>query len=252
MANPSKCTLDNIMQSVLSVSGVERNMSWPPYIFSNQFNVVTSLLISKCVERYPSDNSLVDILEPFVRVVKIPVTNGVVNLQAYQEYRNILGAPFINLSQDGKPCGSNEPQLTPQPLDANSFKLGVLKSGCCVTPITILAQSEFTSRTNSTYNRPTHKEPIGYMADKFQIKVCPFDLPTVTVMYVIQEPTYLYGYDTNPDDTFFFNLSKSVESDWTSAAFKPIFEGMLALYAAYVANPELTNFAQILHERNIL
>lgn len=240
-----------MLQSVVSVSGQEQNMTYAPYIFQAHFNTVSSLLISKLIDEYPSNPQVLDMLEPFVKVVKIPVQDGFIDLQKYKEYRNILGAPFINLAPDGKPCGDNEAK-PPAPLNANTFRTANLKAGCNVTPIVIVPQSEFAYLTSSKYAFPTHKKPIGYFADKFKIQVCPYDLPTATVLYVIQEPTYIYGYITQPDDTYIFNIATSVESDWTSAAFSPFFNAMVALYSAYMSNPELTNFAQVLHERGIL
>lgn len=234
-----------MLKAVLSVSGEEQSSFYSPRVYQDQFNVVTSLLISALVKAYPSNPVVIDQLEPFVEMKLLPVKDGYVDLP--EDYRDILGAPyiFVNQKSDGE-CGGDI-----EPLTAQAFKVQNLKGTCRTRPVQILPESEFHYRTDSTYNYPTLDAPIGYFSGKKQIKICPYDLSKVAVMYVKKETTYIYGYLTQPDDTFLFDINTSVESEWNSNAFTPIFTALCSLYAAYAKDQELTGWAALLNEKGI-
>lgn len=246
MPTVNKSSLDNIVKSVLSVANAEQNMSWSPNIITSQYNVVTSLLLSKLIEDFEDDGSKLDMLMSFMKIKKIPVTDGYIQLP--DDYRNLLGRPAINVRPDGKDCMDDSPPInSPQ-----TFKVANLKAGCRTVYIDIVPQNEFDDRTISTYAFPTIDAPIGCIFNNQQIKVCPYDLGKVEVRYTRQENLVNYGYIMQPDDTFLFDKNTSVESEWTSAAFTPIFNAMLALYGAYVKDNTLTDWATILREKGIL
>jgi hypothetical protein len=228
-----------MLQAVLSVANQEQSMFYSPRIYSDQFNVVTSLLLSELVKNYPKNPMLIDLIDPFVEVVQIPATNGFIQLPP--NYRDILGSPvvFANPDNSGE-CGSTEP------LTAQNFKTGILKAGCKLNPVVIVSQSEFAYLTRSTYNAPNYENPIGYFSGKRQIKVCPFDVTKVGVMFARNEKIVRYGYIQQPDDTFIFDPNTSVESEWQSNAFQPLFNSMVALYGAWSRDPDITNWASIL------
>lgn len=242
----SKCSLNNMLKAILSVANEEQSMFYSPRVYSDQYNAVTSLLISSLVKRYPSDPMVLDKLEPFVDIKILPIVNGYVDLP--EEYRDILGTPYIfaNPKSNGE-CGDG----FEEPLTAANFKKQTLKGGCQLRPVIMYPESEFTYRTDSTYNYPTWDAPIGFMSGKKQIKICPYDATKVAIMYVKKEETYIYGYILQPDDTFLFDPATTVESLWGSAAFEPLFTGLMSLYSAYAKDQELGNWSQILKERNI-
>lgn len=238
-----------MLQSVLSVANEDQSAVYPPSIFSSQFRTVTSLLISKLVQQYPGNPTVLDILMPFIKFSMQPVKKGVFALP--DDYRNILGAPYIFVN-GAKQCGE-----VPEIKTAQQFLTAQLKGGCNVAPIVIVSESEFSERTRSTYKKPSHSNPIGYFAGLNEtgqkvIKICPYDLTVVGLLYARQEGLYQYGYFLNPDDTFSFDASTTVESEWTSAGFQPIFTAMMALYSAYVRDNELRDWSLILSEKGIL
>lgn len=228
-----------MLQSVLSIANQEQSMFYSPRIYSDQFNVVTSLLLSELVKNYPKNPVLLDVLDPFVQVAQIPATNGFIQLPS--DYRDILGSPMIFANPDStSECGSTEP------LTAQNFKTGILKAGCKLNPLTIVPQSEFAALTRSTYNSPTYRDPIGYFSGKKRISICPYDLTKVGIMYATNEVKVRYNYIQQPDDTFIFDPNGSIESQWQSNAFEPIFKAMCSLYSAYTRDPDLQNWAQVL------
>lgn len=242
----SKCSLQNLLSAVLSTAPVEQNMVYPPHIFTAHVNFVTSLIISALVKAYPSNQSVIDILDPFIKTVMIPVTNGYVQLPT--EYRDLLGSPmmFTNPNATGECTDTKEP-LTPQ-----TFKTGILKSGCNLTPIVIKDQSEFAYLTKSTYKKPNYDTPIAFFSGQKQLKICPYDCTKVAVMYVVNEPSYLYAYIMQPDDTFLFDSVNSKDTDWGSNCFELMIKGLVSLYAAYTNNKELSDWSLVLNEKNIL
>lgn len=247
MANVS---LDNMLKAVLAVGNKEQNMMIPPSIFSDMYNTVTSLLLSALSQAYLTDSTVSDMLQPFMKYKKQPPKNGYVEVDS--DFRNLLGLG-ISVKKDGGDCNSN-----PVVIDTETeFKTAQLKSGCQSVPIEMVSISEWDYRTTSTYNFPTVKRPIGCFfgknnEEKTKIRVCPYDLPTIEIRYIRQEKKVVYGYIMQPDDTYLFDLETSVESEWTDAAFKPIFNAMVSLYSAYSRDSELTNWSQILTERGIL
>lgn len=236
-----------MLQAVLSVANEEQSMFYSPRVFTDQYNVVTSMLISALVKAYPMNPVVIDQLEPFVRVKLIPVINGFVDLP--DDYRDILGTPYIyaNESLNGE-CG----EKVEEPLTASSFKVQNLKGKCNMSAVTIYPESEFALRTRSTYDSPTWEKPIGFFSGAKQIKVCPYDIGKVALMYVVKEKAYVYGYIPQPDDTFLPDPATTVESEWNSNAFDPIFKAMISMYSAYAKDQEIQNWSQLLSERGIL
>ncbi len=237
-----------MLKAILSVANEEQSMFYSPRIYSDQYNVVTSLLISTLVRAYPANPVVIDQLEPFVEIKLLPVTDGYVNLP--EEYRDILGSPYIFTNKKND-CECEKVEFE-EPLTANNFKVQILKGGCKIAPVIIYPESEFIERTDSTYDAPTWEAPIGFFSGKRQIKICPYDATKVAVMYAKKEKSYVYGYIPQPDDTFLFDINTTVESEWTSAAFTPIFNAMMSLYSAYSKDQELGNWAQILNEKGIM
>lgn len=241
---PNKSTLDNVLQSVLAVANSEANMAYAPRIFQSHFNAVTSFLIDTLVEKYPEKT---DILLPFFMSKKIPVTTGYIQLP--DQYRDLLGAPSITVKADGSDCSDNNPVIIDTEQEFNQAKL---KSGCKTRPIVIVDKSKWDYLTTSTYDFPTYKNPIGMYIGGNRIKVCPYDLGNVEVMYTKKENLYIYKYSMNPDDTYVFNPIGSEESQWDNNAFQYLFKGCLALYSAYASDPNLSNFTQVLKNEGIL
>lgn len=234
------------MRAVLSVARQNQTNFYSPKIYSDQRNIVESLLLSALVKSYPLNQSIVDQISPFVEVTTVSNTDGYIQLPP--NYRNLLGSPVVFATPDSTgECGADIEPLTPE-----NFKLQILKSGCRLNSLTIVPQSEFALRTTSTYDLPTWEEPIGYFLGGNKIKVCPFDITRVGVMYARKEREVVYGYTMNPDDTFVFDESTSVETQFDSSAYEPIFNAMCSLYFAYARDPQMQNWSHILTERGII
>jgi hypothetical protein len=245
MAEVNKCSLDNMLNAILSIAHSEKNFAYPPNIYGDQYNTVSSLVISKCADIYPSDTTVLDIIDPYVVREVIRPVDGYITLP--DNFRNLLGSPMIAIKNDG--CAECE---QPVPVSNREFKQLIVKAGCKKVELVIVDQAEFGYRTSSTYKQPTYEKPIGYRSGKNQIKVCPPDINAVEVMYTKKEGLAVYGYDMQPDDTFVFNASKSTELLWTSAAFKPMFNALLALYTAYSRDNNLRDWALYINQNGLI
>lgn len=244
--NNGKCGLSNLLTALLSTAPTDQNMVYPPSIFSAHVNFVTGLVLSALAKVYPSNQSVIDILDPFVKIALIPVNNGFVQLP--DDYRNLLGSPMMFTNpQNTMECGG---QI--EPLTIENFRTGQLKAGCNLTPITIKDQAEFAHLTQSSYKKPTYNSPIAFFSGQKQLKICPYDCTKVAVLYIINEPIYNYAYILQPDDTFIFDAANSVDTDWNGNAFELLMKGLVSLYAAYTNNKELSDWSQILNEKNII
>lgn len=235
-----------MLQAVLSTAQTEANQTYPPGIFSDQYNVVTSLLISALVKTYPGG---LDMLKPFIKIYKHAPQDGFFYLP--DDYRNLLGASISARGSKGESfeCSDKDPVIIDTEQEA---KLSALKAGCKSRPIDFFSEKEWDYKTTSGYDAPTYWNPIGcfFGGDKF--KVCPYDIGSIELRYVRQEEIGVLGYIMQPDDTYIVDPLTTVEVGWTSAAFDKIYTAMTALYAAYTRDPSLSDWAMILHEKGIL
>lgn len=239
----SKSSLQNVLSSVLSVGNSEQNFAYPPSVFSNHINIVSSFILDQLVVLYPA---YLDALLPFLKTEAIAITDGFIKLP--DDYRNIIGAPSISVKPDGSDCSGNNPVI----IDTKSeFKTANLKAGCKTVPLRIVDKREWDALTTSGYAFPTVNEPIGFFDGEKKIKVCPYDLPRVSLTYIKKEKEYRYGYIVQPDDTFIFDEATSVESEWEEAAFSLLFKGCLALYSAYSRDSAITEYSMILNKAGL-
>lgn len=241
----NKSSMDNVLKAVLSVAQEEQNFFYSPYIYTQHRNIVESLLLSALVKSFPANPVVIDQLAPFAKVLLIPVTDGYVQLPS--EYRDILGSPMIIANRES----TAEAEIK-EPLTIENFKAGILKSGDRLNPLVIVPQSEFADRTRSTYDKPSYENPIGYFMGSNRIKVSPYDLTRVGVMYVRKERILNYGYISQPDDTYLYDESSTIDTEFDSPAFEPIFKATMALYSAYSKDQELQNWSEILKKEGIL
>ena len=243
----SKCSLENLLKAVLGQANKEQNASYPPYIFDAHVNSVTSYLLSRIAELFPDNQTLIDIAEPFLKTQNMPVINGHVAMP--NDYRNYLIGNVSVFEDYSGECGSDK---TPTPVIENNFNQKTKKSACIQSPITLVDQSEWALRTRSLIIYPTYEEPIGCFFGSKKLRICPYDIKFVEISYLRQEKNYRYGYIEQPDDTYIFDPKTTEESEWTSAAFEPLFKGLNLLYATYTRDNELKDWNMILKQTGLI
>ena len=71
-------------------------------------------------------------------------------------------------------------------------------------------------------------------------------------MYIKKEKLVNYGYITQPDDTFVYNPATSVDTEFTSAAFQPIFNALFSLYTAFTRDNQLKDWALFINQNKLI
>jgi hypothetical protein len=243
--NTSKSGLQNLLTALLAQANQDQNAFLPAYVFSSMVNTVTSFLIDKCVELYPTSSSIIDIIDPFVKVDCIPPSGGLITLP--DDYRNLLGAPSVIVNKAGE-CGEAVvPINTPQ-----QFLTATLKGGCNRRPITIVAQSEFDYLTTSSYKKPTFLDPIGFFTGQKQIRICPAQLSKVFILYVQQEQIYNYAYIAQPDDSFVIDHVNTIDTIWNNSATTSLLKGLNHLYGIFSRDKQFSDWASLLSQISIV
>lgn len=238
MAEYNAAALDPMLKSVLSVANQDQSMYYSPRIYQDQYNAVTSLLLSRLCELFPFSQENLDVIQPFLMFKKINVTDGFVQLP--DNFRNMLGNPAVVVKPDNTECDIPAVETQAQ------FKALVLKSKAKTRPLVIVPRSEWDEKTTSAYDFPTYQNPICQYVGNNQLQVVPYDIGAVYVLYAKKESKAVYGYIPQPDDTYIFDPDASTEVGWQSASFPFLFKGLTALYAAYSRDPDLRDWGAIL------
>lgn len=234
-----------MLTSVLSTSGKEQNMHYPPYIFDAHYNAVTNWLLDELAKQWSGNQSIRDIGRPFLLSQEERVVNGEVTLP--KEYRNLLGVGITVTEDFSKDCGclgkteeifENDP-LAPTP---DQIRMKRERTKCISHELTMVDIGEFNKRSTHSYKKPTLKKAIGVQKDANKIKVCPFDLSYVELRMFRIPKVYRFGYKNNGDDTYSFDSKTSEESEWTDNAVQYLLKGLNTLYSMYTKDQEMRDW----------
>lgn len=241
MADTNKASLNNILKAVLAPANQEQNAFYPPYIFDQHYNTVTSWLISKVVEIFPTSQQFIDIIDPFLVAKRLYVKNGYIEIP--DDCRNFLDAG-VNVRRDF----TGECADLPNAVVEQNFKNEQNRSTCQSRPVVIVDQTQWDYLTTHSYKFPTYRNPIGCFFKKGQLKLCPFDLTTVEIRYIKNEGIYRYGYTTLPDDTYIYDEATTVQTEWKTNSFEYIYKGMTSLYSIWCRDNSLRNWSNELKQ----
>jgi hypothetical protein len=237
-----QASLDSLLKQVLSGANKEQNMHYPPHIFETHFNVVTAWLLDRAVELYPTTQSVVDVIRPFLVTKEFPVDGGYVKLP--DEYRNLLRVAFNVTDDYKKDCGSKETAFANDPLKPldGAQRAAARKAKCISHPCIPVDTDEWDDLTTHPYKKPTLKRAIYNIFDSTQVRICPHGISYAELTFVRRPKQYRYAYTMNPDDTYVFNPTGSEESEWNDNAVKPLLTGLNTLYSMYVKDGEMQNW----------
>jgi hypothetical protein len=71
-------------------------------------------------------------------------------------------------------------------------------------------------------------------------------------MYAKMEGQLNYGYISQPDDTYIYDPTTTIDTGFGSNCFELIFNATMSLYSAYAKDGDLQNWAQVLKKEGIL
>ena len=236
-----------------------------PHVYDAHFNLVTSFLIDELSKLFPTSQTIIDILRPFLSVQQVGVIRGEVTFP--KNYRRLLGAGIFvtddfssccnpdgdadtspDMAADTDRCGhpviapDGDGCLLPEDPLADTYEQTREKQQrgkCRSASVRVVDIDEWDHLTTHSYKFPTLKKPIGCIFEDAGMKICPYDVPNVELRYIRQPVTYKYGYVMNPDDTYSWDPTTTTESQWTENAFKYLVSGITTLFSMYVRDGEL-------------
>jgi hypothetical protein len=232
-----KATLDMMLSTVMSQGNKEQNQSYPPHVFSSHVNLVGDYILDEVAALYPTSKKLEEIADPFMQEEVVQVKGGILTLPS--QMRNLLGIS-IYVSTDFKdPCADCDLPDDPLAPTLEQLKQSLERGKCRSQSVSMVDQTEWDDRTQHPYKFPTLKKPIGCRFKTGEVRICPFEVPNVVVRFIRTPKTYVYGYKMNPDDTYTFDATTSVESEWTRNAFQYLVKGITTLYSIFTRDGEL-------------
>lgn len=249
-------SLDSIYKKILSVGNQDANQMYPPWVFDEHFNIVSAFILDRCVELYPERQSVEDIIRPFIKTDTLPVKNGEIKFP--DNYRNYLNMSAYVTPEFKGGCGceedTNEVTFENDPLKPTKRSLEeiILKSNCRARDVAKKDLDEFNKLTVHPYKKPTYKLPICCVEESTAIRICPFDIVSVRLKYVIKPKQYRFGYVENADGTFTYNETASTESEWDDNGLQFLFKGIQSLFSVYTKDREMQDWVGALKQIGLI
>ena len=252
--------LDTIMRNVMASANKEQNQMYPPNVFNTHVNLATKWLIDEAAKVYSTNQSIKDILDPFIEKIQVNVVDGEIKFP--EKYRHFLGLSAHVTPDKKNPCNcSGEKKIINIEDDCSSTfdgdplgktpqqkKQSQLSRSCASQLIEIVEINEWDDRTTHPYDAPALTNPIGCMFGGGTIKICPYNISSVEVRFIREPKEYVYGYKMMPDDTYQLDMSKTTESEWTSNAESYMYKIMSTLYAGYVRDGDMADYMNALKQ----
>ncbi len=226
---------NTVLRMVLAQANKEQNQHYPPGVFETHYSLVTHWLIDESAKLYPGTQSIIDLIQPYFKKQLVRVVNGVIPLPV--NYRHLLGFGIYLNGEEGKEqipdnCKDLPEDITPKEIADRITKAQA--SSWDATPVSI---GRWNKLTKHRYKRPTLTNAITCTFDAGEIKINPYNVPFVETRYIIKTTDYKFGYQTNDDDTYYFDPATTTEALWTENAISYLFKGVNVLYSNYVRDP---------------
>jgi len=235
-------TLDSTMRQVLSQANADQNQHYPPHVFDTHYNIVTKYLLGEIIKSWPTNSTIKMLAKPFLMTRVVPVVNGLIEFP--ENFWNFLNASIYLNDDSTKACDAIE--ITPeQAIDAR------LQNRSNTRTVHEVDQKTWDYRIDHSYKKPKLSKPIICMFESEGYRISPHDVPSVQLTWLREPKEYKYGYKMNPDDTYQYDVSKGVESEWDHTAAEYLFKGMNVLYSAYVRDVEQREWAQLLNQKGL-
>lgn len=246
---------DNILQMVLAQGNKEQNQHYAPGIFTSHYKLASDWLKGELIKLYPTSQTIVDILGPYIAVELIQVVNGKIALPKL--YRDLLGIGFyVNDLSGKKKCEiislpsekfKDPKNPTLAEIEKVTAEMQVESKGIDMKTI-----GEWNYITDHPYKRPkTFDKAKGCIFDNNTLKVLPLAIPYVEVRFIKVVPEFYYGYRQLPDDTCVFDPDTTIEELWTETAIPYLFKGVNKLFANYIRDTEYIASAKDLQDNSL-
>lgn len=237
---------DTVLNMVLALANKEQNQHYPPSVYELHYQLATNYLINECVKRYPGSNSIMDLIQPYTKSKLVVVTGGEIDFPL--DYRNILGFGIYLTKDKQNICSSDD--LSTSPTDAELAEIIAAKKNVS-KDLELVSIGRWNDLTNSSYKQPELDDAIACIFGKRKFRICPYNVPMAEVRYVVKTPDFVYGYSMNPDDTYFFDATKTTEALWEENAIEYLVKACNLLFASYLRDPEGKSYANDLRDSGL-
>lgn len=226
---------------VLSQGNKEQNQHYAPRVFTSHYRLVSEWLKNECSKQYPNAQIIIDLLEPYMVVELLIVTNG--RIVKPKLYRNLLGfgfyanEPRVDESKDFTCFDFKKADAFKNPSAPTIAELATINAeqNAYSQKLDMVTVGEWDYFLSHPYKAPKKlKKAKCCIKEAGFIHVRPMHIPYVEIRYLKQVPDYFFGYSSLPDDTYVYDPEKSTEELWTPVAIPYLVKGLNLLYANYV------------------
>jgi hypothetical protein len=231
-------TLQRAIDNVLSLANKPQNASYPPSVGALHFNIALSYVLSDIARLFPSNQSIIELAQPFFEKKIIAVDDTMITLPS--DFRHLITCSIAVNENASSKCEANS-------LESNDINSPLYsdrqqpKEKCRFIPISMLSDDMFNRQTTTGFIKPSYLKPIGKFSDGNRIKICPTDITHVEVRYIRNPKEYRIGYKMMPDDTWQIDVNNPlhIESECTLAMESRLVSAMTTLYSVYSQDREL-------------
>jgi hypothetical protein len=238
---------------VLAQGNKEQNQHYPPAVFTTHFRLASDWLKDELVRLYPTSQTVIDLLKPYLVVKLIQLKNGKMAMPKV-EYRNLIGVGFfVKDLEKCKPLAGDQFKFADpgQPTEEEIAELNAELEADSKS-VRMVSQAEWDYFTAHPYKKPkTFDKAKGCIFDDNSIKVLPLGIPYVELRFVKKCDEFKYGYKPLPDETFVFDQETTTEEHWNENAIPYLFKAVNILYANYVRDTEYIASAKDLRDNSL-
>jgi hypothetical protein len=220
---------------VLAQGNKDQNQYYPPHVFETHFKLASDWLKDELAKLYPTSQTVIDLLEPYMIPELLQVVNGAATLPDSKKYRNLLGFAFF--VTDKKKCtpmaGSEFSFIDPANPTADEIAALNARMQDDSKTIDMTSVADWEYYKAHPYKKPKFDSAKGCFFGGGIVKFAPLGIPFVECRYIKIVPEYKYGYQMQPDETYVFDPNTTVEEPWTEVAIPYLFKAVNVLYANY-------------------
>lgn len=246
---------NTVLRMVLAQANKEQNQHYPPSVFESHFSMTTHALIDEGAKIYPGTQSIMDLMDPYIKTILVQVINGVITVPT--EYRHLLGFR-IYIKEEEIPNTDKCRVIIPKEYDEmpenpspEQLQALIAKAQSFARDVTTVSIGRWNKLTQHRYKRPKLDNPITCSFNTRTSKICPYEVPFVEISYILKTPEFKFGYLMNDDDTYYFDAGSTTEALWTENAISYLVKGVNTLYANYVRDPEQVQTAKDLRNSGL-
>lgn len=246
-------TVINNYQTWLAIQqlvNTQQNGQIPPSVFNTWYNEVSLGLFKKFAEEYQLNQTMSDLLSPFIKPVNVLVSNITGQnwgLAVYPgDYEYFLNAAILRQEEEDT-CfcnkdfpiidGNRKSQKFTDP-DFAQMKINFAGANVEERTLTLIDTQRWSSCLNHYTKKPTWKDP---KMTQFNggFKVSPKGITSIVLYYLSTPIQSVFNYTISPQDILIYTPGTSIQLQWSVQVLPLFLVELQKKYAAYVGSPEM-------------